>query len=123
MFLMAGCSSAETVCPAIGYSSTLNIHFTGDTERVAEVIVCSGPECRGEDAFQQSMQSGYAVQAMSDEGAWTATLFFPEDPLTVRVTDSAGEVLLETRVQPDWVRTGGSEECGGPAEAEVVFEL
>ena len=32
----------------------------------------------------------------------------------------ADGVLTELTVTPDWVRVGGSAECGGPTEAEVV---
>lgn len=77
----------------------------------------------GEEALQESMRSGYAVQAQQDQDTWTATLFFPEEPLTLLATDSTGEVLFETQIHPEWVRTGGSEECGGPMSAKVAMEL
>lgn len=121
--LMAGCSTVVTACPAIGYSSTLSIQLTGDSSQVSEIVICGGSECVGEEALQESMRSGYAVQAQSNQDIWTATLFFPEEPLTVIATDSTGGVLFETQIQPEWVRTGGSEECGGPMSAKVAVEV
>lgn len=120
--LLAGCSLVETACPAIGYSSALSIQLIGDSSQVSEVIVCGGSECVGEEALQESMRSGYAVQAEQDQDIWTATLFFPQEPLTVRGTDSTGEVLFQTQIHPEWVRTGGTEKCGGPMSAEVAVE-
>ena len=123
MLLVAGCSPVETACPAIGYSSTLSIQLIGDSSQVSEITVCGGSNCVGEEALQESMRSGYAVQAQQDQDTWTATLFFPEEPLTLLATDSTGEVLFETQIHPEWVRTGGSEECGGPMSAKVAMEL
>ena len=39
--------------------------------------------------------------------------------VTVRVLES-GVVVTESTVEPEFVRVGGTAECGGPTEAEVV---
>ena len=39
--------------------------------------------------------------------------------LTVRVL-AGGQVAAEVVVEPEFVRTGGTEECGGPTSARVV---
>jgi hypothetical protein len=54
-----------------------------------------------------------------DDGEATYFLDGPRDELVVTVHGADG-VLVERTVTPDWVQVGGSEECGGPTEAEVV---
>ena len=44
----------------------------------------------------------------------------PREALVVTVQRADGTVTEQT-VRPDWVRVGGSAECGGPVEAEVVL--
>jgi hypothetical protein len=41
------------------------------------------------------------------------------EQVTVRVL-ADGQVAAELTVEPEFVRTGGSEECGGPSSAQVV---
>ncbi|GAB3536755.1 hypothetical protein GCM10027403_18530 [Arthrobacter tecti] len=40
--------------------------------------------------------------------------------VTVRALDAAGNLLAEDEFALDWIRVGGSEECGGPMEAGPV---
>ena len=54
-----------------------------------------------------------------DDGVATFSLEGPREELIVTVNGADG-VLTERTVTPDWVRVGGSEECGGPTQAEVV---
>lgn len=123
MIALSGCSSPEVLCPAIGYSSTLSVQFSGDTEQLADVVVCGGPDCEEADALQDPGLWTRAEQPLTGQGSWTAVLFSPGVPLVVRALDAQGGVLLETHVEPEWVRVGGTEECGGPAEAGVVLEI
>lgn len=123
MFALSGCSSPEVACPAVAYASTLKIQLIGDTELVSEVLVCGSQGCESEETSLESTQVVEAIQSRDNHELWTAPLFFLEEPLTVLATDSTGEVLFETQIGPEWVRTGGTEECGGPMSAEVAVEL
>ena len=38
----------------------------------------------------------------------------------IAVLGPDGAVLAETTAAPEWVRVGGSEECGGPMEGTVT---
>lgn len=96
--LVAGCSSVETACPAVAYSSTLSIQLVGDSSQVSEMTVCGGSECDGEEALQEPMRSGYAVHAQQNQNVWGATTFGPQESMTVRATDSNGGVLFETQI-------------------------
>ena len=42
------------------------------------------------------------------------------DTVVVTVLGADGGTLAEVEADLDWVRVGGSEECGGPGEASVV---
>jgi hypothetical protein len=46
-------------------------------------------------------------------------LFVPET-VEVAVLGSDEAVLAETTAAPEWVRVGGSEQCGGPHQATVT---
>ncbi|MGN8049480.1 hypothetical protein ACTJKO_07280 [Curtobacterium sp. 22159] len=41
----------------------------------------------------------------------------------VALLDADGQVLVQRDVDLEWVRHGGSEQCGGPSTAQVVVEL
>ncbi len=44
-----------------------------------------------------------------------------QTPATMVLLVSAGSATpTEHEVTPEWVRVGGTEECGGPHEAEIV---
>jgi hypothetical protein len=58
------------------------------------------------------------VQLVGGEAVLMLGFATPDD-LTLRVSDATG-VLTEHEADLGWTRVGGSEECGGPHEAEVV---
>lgn len=56
-----------------------------------------------------------------DERLWRISLDMAvPHRLAVRALSSTGDVLIERDVVLDWRRVGGSERCGGPAEAGPV---
>lgn len=45
------------------------------------------------------------------------------EQVTVRTLASDGTALSNTKVTPEWVRVGGSEQCGGPGETTVTVTV
>ncbi|MGH3588128.1 MAG: hypothetical protein ACRDQ0_17625 [Pseudonocardia sp.] len=105
-------------CPAIGYSSVLEVTLTGDTSAVAHLQVRDG------DRWQPPFPSGPdatapAIPSSRDGDTWAFTLFYPPNPIALRAVDEGGDVIARTEVDVDWVRVGGTAECGGPMEGHV----
>jgi hypothetical protein len=145
---LAGCSQIVTACPAIGYSSTLVVRLAddwppGDARTVTlacpEEEVCGLPSAFPREAlpsaavvpFQEPApppagqspasevdRESPVVQPLSD-GSAEFVIFSSPETVTLTVTE-AGEDVVSVTVPPEWVRVGGSEQCGGPHEAEVV---
>jgi hypothetical protein len=95
----AGCSTSATACPAMLHGASLTVRLAGgwtDGEPRSVRVRCP---------------DGVACGRISPDG--------PREELVVTVSGVDG-VLAELTVTPDWVRVGGTEECGGPTEAEVV---
>ena len=112
-----GCAVTETACPAIGYFSTLKVVIEGGTAH--DVLVCDGDVCA---PSEKASAEGYVITGAGNGEVWTFTGQFPQD-FTLRVMDGDGTILTDAAVTPDWVRTGGSEACGGPAEATVTVRI
>lgn len=57
----------------------------------------------------------------TEENRWEIHLMMrsPQN-ITIRALAPNQEILAEQDYELEWVRVGGSEECGGPAEAESV---
>jgi len=121
---LAACrEGVETVCPAIGWSNALVVTLAGDWPPVegGSVTVACAPRC------------GWAVVRDGppvDQDRLTAPLdtlpvvlhldMSTPDPVDVRVLGPDGSELAGMEADLDWVRVGGSEECGGPMEAAVT---
>jgi len=117
IFVLAGCAGTDegTVCPPIGYFSTLHVTFEGQTPD--EVKLCADDVCAPSD---EAAAEGMIVTPPTVAGAtWTFTGQFAPD-LTILALAADGTVLADGGIDPEWVRTGGSAECGGPAEASVT---
>ena len=112
-----------TVCPAIGWSNALVVTLAGDWPEVegGSVTVDCAPRCGW-----VVVQDGAAV----DRDRLTAPLdtlpavahldMSAPNSVDVRVLGPDGSELAEFEADLDWVRVGGSEECGGPMEATVT---
>lgn len=118
--LLTACGPAGgTACPAVGWGRTVEVRLTGDWSAppVGSVRIECSPAC--------------PPLAIRDEATGDPV---PSDPLRrgvpfgAPVPDSAvvtvlaadGAVLAEVAADLDWVRVGGSEECGGPTRATVT---
>ena len=56
-----------------------------------------------------------------DDHSWEIALTMKSPKyVTLRALSAIGDVLVEEDVPLTWVRVGGSEQCGGPAEAGPV---
>jgi hypothetical protein len=144
--VVTGCGQVTTHCPAVGHFSTFVVRLDDGwpldeartvTLRCPEDDVCDvRASVRPEDVLPEPephvvpfdeprLQTGpppatpgSATQTLRDG---TAEFVLGSSPGPVLVTVSeAGEDVVSMIVQPEWVRVGGSEECGGPQEAEVV---
>jgi len=125
--LLAGCAFTNPgACTAIGYIYEADLQTSGD---FATLEVCSGDECvvagvePAPDATDGSLPMLY-VNAGRD-GHWAVgSIAGTLDSVTVRAYDTAGALLKEQDYGLEWTRTGGSEECGGPAETPPLsFDL
>ncbi|MFE5310485.1 hypothetical protein [Isoptericola sp. NPDC056605] len=113
-------SAPPQACPAIGYSSVLEVTLEGDTSEVAVLQVRDG------DQWQPPYPPDAEVPAIPtshDGDTWTFTLFSSPRSVMLRALDDDGDVLARTQVDLGWERVGGTAECGGPAEAETAWVL
>ena len=144
--LLTGCGSRETVCPAIMHGASLTVRLADDwppgaaeraTLRCPDGDVCGAiapsdltvlpqpeavpvpsPGTAPPPTPEPSPGNSGTTQEL-DGGAASWSVMGAREELVVSVSGPDG-VLIETMVRPDWVRVGGTAECGGPATAEVV---
>jgi len=124
--LVSRLSGGARDCPAIGYSSLLEVVLTGDTAGVAHLQLRDGDG--DAETWQPPLPTGTdasdpALPTSRDGDAWTFTVFYPANPIALRALDEAGNVLAQTEKNVDWVRVGGSEACGGPTEGRIGWGL
>ncbi len=122
--LVSRFSTGAQDCPAIGYSSLLEVVLTGDTAEVAHLQVRDGDD----EVWQPPLPTGAdasepAIPMSRDGDTWTFTLFYPTNPVGLRALDEAGGVLAETEKNVELTRVGGSEACGGPMEGRIGWVL
>jgi hypothetical protein len=118
-------------CPAIGWSSTVEIELSGSTDGVALVRVCADKACAGApppadtspaptDGLWPTVQNAEKV----DDDSWSLAMFTStEGDVTVQALSATGEILVEKATDLAFVRVGGTEECGGPTRAQVALEI
>lgn len=58
-----------------------------------------------------------------DGDTWTFSVDGLPETFTVRSLAADGTVLSDTEVTPEWVRVGGSAQCGGSGEATVTVTV
>ncbi|WP_150951562.1 hypothetical protein [Microbacterium testaceum] len=112
---LSSCSAFGSVCPAIGYSSTLTIETALPSHDLL-LSLCAGADCIPEEGAEGPFLSGDA------EAGWTAS-FFSGDTQVIgyRLTDATGTVLAQGHVEPEWVRVDGTAECGGNTRAALTI--
>ena len=148
--LLAGCAGTggpPVACPAIGWLNNVLVELEGDVSAVAEVQGCVDDVCSQvvrppttdvpveiitpapggtiDETGQKShppreLLSPYMATPL-DEDSWVINLDMDTPEIvTVRALAADGTVLVEGEFTLDWVRVGGSEQCGGPEEAGPV---
>lgn len=123
---LPACAPTVTACPAIGWINELTIQLEGHVSEVAKVQLCIQELCVPAD-------DGVAPDALEQvapmpEGGTADTWLFSTgmstpDAFTVRVLSTDGTILTDVEAMPEWVRVGGSEQCGGPGEATVTVRV
>jgi hypothetical protein len=115
---LAGCGANPFVaCPAIGWSNEVVVSVSDP--QVAAVDLCDERGCASEVSDAGGI---VGLQPPSvEDGAWRFALpdMSTPDEVTVRAISADGAVLAERAVRLEWVRTGGSEQCGGPGAARL----
>ncbi|MEO8281959.1 MAG: hypothetical protein ABI568_00920 [Pseudarthrobacter sp.] len=124
----------------------MTVELTGDVSRVGAVQLCTagacselppepgtatprvvstmpvGPTVPVTPDAPPSMAPFYAEQVDADTWMFTVNMRSP-DHVTARALSARGEVLIEKEADLEWVRVGGSAQCGGPSRVpslEVV---
>lgn len=134
-------------CPAIGWSNSLSVELEGGVSSVAEVQGCVEDVCShfvrlppktdapveiitpapggggGGETRRSHPPREFSPYMASrvDEDSWRVRFEMTSPAsVTVRALDTDGAVLAEEDFALEWVRVGGSEQCGGPGEAGPV---
>ncbi|RLV55513.1 hypothetical protein D9V41_10495 [Aeromicrobium phragmitis] len=119
--VLAACSPSGTACTTIGWFNEVSVQFDGESSPVASVELCVDGDCAPPGQGHPSPDATLAPPE-TQEWVFTTNMSTP-DVLTVRAYRPDGTILAEEHVQPEWVRVGGTEECGGPHLATVTVEL
>lgn len=124
LLALTGCVGMPFACPAIGWTNVLTVELVGDTSSIANVQLCTDDGCApGKDIAADNPLQLVALTDRSGD-TWTfATDMLTLEEVTVRTLASDGAILSEDTVRPDWERVGGSEQCGGPAQALVSIPV
>ncbi|MGY1738846.1 hypothetical protein [Geodermatophilus sp. SYSU D00684] len=126
--LAAGCAAGsggpgEVACPAIGWVNAVRVELTGDWPGPAPAsvrVVCE-PSCGQVVRPDRDPEQRREVTApLTGTTAGVPTDMQTPDAATVTVLAADARALAEVDADLDWVRVGGSEECGGPMAATVV---
>lgn len=120
---LTGCTTLGVACPTFGWVNELTVTLDGGNSRVVDIKLCIADACAPVDGGYppgELSQVALAEQdGSTDTWVFTTGMSTPSQ-FTVRVYDADGIALSGTPVTPEWVRIGGSEECGGPGEATVT---
>ena len=121
---LTGCDGGGTrACPAIAWGNGLTVELAGDwpPEEGRSVQVSCPGACRPEaleGTPSGSIREG--VAPLVGDRATVSFLMETPDEVHVAVLDPDGAVLAELTADPEWVRVGGSAECGGPHETTLT---
>lgn len=139
--VLSGCIPPGFACTTIGYTSVAHVTLAEPRPGI-ELELCEGEGCEpgpvmtGEElpvrpatpseladptapTAPSSVQAGPISLTGNSRTGWSAGFLAGYPVLGYRMIDSTGAVIAEGEVDVDWVRVGGSEQCGGPTEAKV----
>jgi hypothetical protein len=142
---LTACAPPGVACPAIGYFSSAQIVLSEPKSGV-QLELCDGEGCVPGPpiapvdaplviATELPATSGDAPAVEPDETpiedtgvlaiagngltGWNADFVGGQPVIGYRVIGADGAVIAEGAVEVEWVRVGGSAQCGGPREAKV----
>jgi hypothetical protein len=122
--VLAGCVGQATACPAVGYGVSLTVQLADDwpsgVDREVSVDCPEDESCGRIIALpvdEPPARQPATAPVRDGAAAFSLSVVVEEVAVTVR---EAGADVVSVRVEPDWVRVGGSKDCGGPMHAEVV---
>jgi hypothetical protein len=144
--MLAGCSTTpQFACTAIGWTNKATVTLDGAVQKVHIVELCvdgacsvTASEMQRQDvplqlatAIPQDAQGPTPTSAPAvtppigsrlDDHHWTFSMGMSSPKrVTVRANSAGGTVLAEREVTLRWTRVGGTERCGGPAEAAPII--
>jgi len=111
-----------TACTAIGWSNHVEVIVEGRAAGdVARLALCTERGCIGPEATPAPTSGPFSFVTDLGSGRWRVELGFetPED-VSIEVFSADGITLGRESVDLEWQRVGGSEECGGPHQADPI---
>lgn len=132
--VLTACVPPGFVCTTVGYSTVAQIVLAEPREGVS-LELCDGESCEpGQPMMPEEIQpAGTSREPVVDTGimsirgdgvtGWSADMLGGHPMLGYRVTDASGVVITEGSVEVEWVRVGGTEQCGGPREARIELPV
>ena len=120
LLALAGCGADEgTACPAIGHSSTLVVELAQgwpDEPGRSVQVECDAPCADPYATLAPASERTAALTGTAAELSW----FNGVDAVVVTVLGADDAEQAEVTSDLDWVRVGGTAECGGPLQATVT---
>lgn len=125
---LGGCSGGQgyvvEACPAIGWINHVTVTVHGDPASVASLEICDGETCVSGPGDTAADLADLWYYVDRDGSTWNFDLgMSTPDPVTVRAFGADEALLVESTISPEWVRVGGSEQCGGPHEGTVDLTI
>ena len=119
LLLAATWGGGSTACPAIAWGSSLRIELA-DGWPAADAVRIQCPSPCGLPVDPVEGAPDEVVVQLTGTTAFVSSPMGAPETITVSVLGADGSVLTEVRLDLDWVRVGGTEECGGPLEATAT---
>lgn len=128
--VLTGCAPPGFACSAVWYPVVAHVVLSEPRIGV-KLELCTGEGCEPglPMAFQETQSAYSSVEPMIDPGfmsitgggvtGWSADMLGAYPVLGYRLSDASGTTIAQGSVEVEWVRTGGTERCGGPREAHV----
>jgi hypothetical protein len=117
---LAACDGdVERACPAIGWSNLVTVELAGPWPDGGGRSVRLGCGTPCDPSLPSEAPSAVTAPVQGSVARVVLGMVTP-DIVDVTVLGPDGAVLAETTADLEWVRVGGSPDCGGPHEAAVT---